>query len=59
MKLLTAVSIAGNFYGQNMSSGKFAGSLGIHFCKLVLGGDCQLGRIPCATVLCFVQLGSR
>lgn len=40
-----------------MSSSKFAGSLGTHFCKL--GGDCQLGRIPSATELCVVQAGEQ
>lgn len=43
---------------QNMRSSKFAGSLGIHLCKLMLGGDRQLGRIPSATVL-FLQAGER
>lgn len=40
-----------------MSSSKLAGSLGTPLCKLMLGGDCQLGRIPSATVPCVVQAG--
>lgn len=38
-----------------MSSSKCAGSLGTLFCKLVLGGVCQPGRIPRATLLSFMQ----